>query len=101
MPSLDYLEGRRFCVVFVKVLDVASGKLQFQCLRGRADIRGGGRLFVVAPGGGEFQVPSSAYSLIQPADGTEILRDAEYFVLVKTDPRINLNQPPPDFDPAG
>ena len=101
MGKLDHLEGRRFCVVFVKVLDPASGKMQFQCLRGRADIRRDGRLFVVAPGGAEFQLPSSAYGMIQPSDGTEMLKDADYFVLVKTDPRIDLAVPPPELDPAG
>ncbi len=97
MGNLDYLEGRRFCVVFVKVLDEMSGRMQFQCFRGRADIRGGGRLHVVAPDGAEFQVPGSAHGMIQPADGTAMLRDAEYFVLVKTDPRIDLSPRTPEI----
>ena len=98
MGTLDHLEGRKFCVVFVKVLDEASGKVQFQCLRGRADIRRSGQLFVVGSGGGEFQVPSSAYGMIQPADGTDLLKDAEYFVFVKTDPRIDLTPQQPEFE---
>ena len=84
-------------MVFVKVLDEAAGRMQFQCFRGRADIRRGGRLHVVAAGGGEFQVPGSAYGMIQPNDGTEMLGDADYFVLVRTDPRIDLNPKPEGF----
>jgi hypothetical protein len=87
--DLSHLEGRTFCVVFVKVLDEVRQRVQMQCFRGRASIERG-RLNVVAPGGAVFAVPSSAYPSILPNDGTKLLKDAEYFVLVKTDPSLRL-----------
>ena len=90
MPAiLEYLEGRKFCVVFVQVLEEHSGKVRLQCFRGRASIERG-HLNVVAGNGCVFTVPSSAYGNILPSDGTKILRDAEFFVLVKTDAGIDL-----------
>jgi len=86
-PNLKYLEGRKFCVVFIKVLDAATEKVQLQCLRGRASVEPG-RLTVVHERGGMFTVPSSALPNILPSDGTALLQDAEYFVLVKTDENI-------------
>ncbi|MBT3291711.1 MAG: hypothetical protein HN380_30490 [Victivallales bacterium] len=86
-PNLKYLEGRKFCVVFIKVLDAATEKVQLQCLRGRASVEPG-RLTVVHEQGGMFTVPSSALPNILPSDGTALLQDAEYFVLVKTDENI-------------
>jgi len=89
---LDHLEGRRFCVVFVKVLDTAEGKVQLRCFRGRADVRGG-RLDVVTDTGALFSVPSSAHGSIQPNDGTALLRDAEYFALVRVDDTMEFVSP--------
>ncbi|MEI8078945.1 MAG: hypothetical protein WCH61_04865 [bacterium] len=90
--SLAYLEGRRFCVVFVKVLDSPEGKVQLRCFRGRADVRGG-RLAVVTGTGAVFAVPSSAHGSIQPHDGTVLLRDADYFALVRVDDTMNFVSP--------
>ena len=91
-PKLDYLEGRKMCVVFVKVLDAATEKVQLQCLRGRASVEPG-RLHVVHAEGGMFTVPSSALPNILPSDGTPLLQDAEYFVLVRTDDNIEFVPP--------
>ncbi|NMA20039.1 MAG: hypothetical protein GX927_05620 [Lentisphaerae bacterium] len=87
--SLDYLEGRKFCVVFVKVLDVATERVQLRCLRGRASIEKG-HINVVAPSGNLFTVPGTAMSSVMPNDGTALLKDAEYFCLVKVDENIEL-----------
>ena len=87
--SLDYLEGRKFCVVFVKVLDAATERVQLRCLRGRASIEKG-RINVVAPSGNLFTVPGTAMSSIMPNDGTALLKDAEYFCMVKVDENIEL-----------
>ena len=92
MTDLRYLEGRKFCVVFVKVLDEPRGRVQVQCFRGRADLERG-QLNVVAENGALFTVPSSAYGNILPNDGTKLLKDAEYFVFVKTHPGIQLTSP--------
>ncbi|MBP1583991.1 MAG: hypothetical protein J6866_08550 [Victivallales bacterium] len=86
---LDYLEGRKFCVVFVKILDLLKERVQLRCLRGRASIERG-KLQVMAPTGNIFTVPSSAIPTIQPNDGTEILKDAEFYCLVKVDENVQL-----------
>jgi len=85
----DYLEGRRFCVVFVKVLDPERERVQLQCFRGRASVERG-RVSVVDVNGGMFALPGTAVDNILPSDGSHILRDAEYFCLVKTDESIEL-----------
>jgi hypothetical protein len=40
-----------------------------------------------------FSLPSSSWNTIMPNDGTAMLQDADYFVLVKTDENINLVSP--------
>lgn len=84
MAALDYLEGRVFCVVFVRVLDKASARVQVQCFRGRASVERG-HLIVIGANGAVFPVPTSALGNILPSDGTEVLGDAEYFVMVRCD----------------
>ena len=85
----NYLEGKRFCVVFVQVLDPTTGKVRLHCFRGRASIERG-RLTVVDRHGTVFAVPSSAWGNIMTNDGTKLLQDAEYFVLVKADEEIDF-----------
>ena len=90
LTPLEKLEGRKFCVVFVKVLDKASGKVQLQCLRGRASVDRG-RISVVNANGASFMVPGTAMQTILPNDGTDILQDAEYYCLVRVDDNISLS----------
>jgi hypothetical protein len=80
--DLSYLEGRKFCVVFVAQED--GGPIKMKCLHGRASIHRGMRLSVEGAMG-KFDVPPTAYSMIMESDGTEMLRDAEYFVLCKVE----------------
>ena len=89
--DLGYLEGRKFCVVFFKTQEeeAASGQIKMKCLHGRANIDKRGSLTVEAASG-SFKVPTSAYPMIQPSDGTKILRDAEYFVLCKLSDGLDL-----------
>lgn len=89
MYNLEYLEGRRFCVVFVKILDAASGRVQCRCLRGRASVERG-QLEIMQGSGSIFKVPPTALPTIAPSDGTPLLRDAEFFCLVKVSPNIDL-----------
>jgi hypothetical protein len=86
-----YLEGRKFCVVFVKVLDAVAGNVKLHCLHGRANVEGG-RVTCVREDGVQFTVPGSAIGNILPADGTVILKDAEYFVLVRADTGLDFGQ---------
>ncbi|MBQ6471020.1 MAG: hypothetical protein IJJ33_03470 [Victivallales bacterium] len=93
MIPLEKLEGRKFCVVFVKVLDEARGRVQMQCLRGRASVDRM-RVSCVTDGGARFQLPSLAQVNILPSDGTPLLKDAEYFCFVKVDGNIMLGNDP-------
>ena len=87
--SQRHLEGRKFCVVFVQVVDELERRVRLQCFRGRANIDGP-KIHCVRDDGRSFTVPASACGNILPSDGTPLLGDAEYFVLVKTDPKISL-----------
>ncbi len=83
MPSpLDYLEGKKFCVVFMHDDSATENKVRLKALHGRASIDRRGVLFVEHENG-RFQVPSSCYNLILPNDGTEFLGSAEYYVICK------------------
>ena len=87
---IERIEGRKLCVVFVKVLDEASGKVRLQCLRGRASVDRG-KVSVIADDGCTFTVPGTAVPHIMENDGTPLLKDADYFCLVKVDPSIQLS----------
>lgn len=87
--SLSRVEGRKICVVFVQVMDEESARVRLRCFRGRGNVERG-RLNVVDENGAVFPVPSSASRNVLPNDGTNLLQDAEYFVLVKTDENIDL-----------
>ncbi|MCF7855208.1 MAG: hypothetical protein K9N51_10465 [Candidatus Pacebacteria bacterium] len=89
LHDLNHLEGKKFCVVFVKVIDESAGKVELQALHGRASIEAE-KLRCYTPEGVCFAVPNSALPNILPNDGTELLKDAEYFVLVKLDPNIEF-----------
>ena len=83
--DLRYLEGRRFCAVLAKLSDEndPDSPVKMRCLHGRANIDREGWLSLESADGASFGIPRTAYPNILPADNTEMLRDAEYFVLVK------------------
>ncbi len=89
---LQYLEGRRLCVVFVKEVPEDPHRAQVQCLQGRAKLDNEG-LRLVDPNGVQFPVPNSALNNVLPSDGTDILKDAEYFVMVKLHKDIDFLDP--------
>jgi hypothetical protein len=89
VTPLERLEGCKFCVVFVKVMDAVSERVQLQCLRGRASVEKG-RVSVVDSQGAMFTLPAISVKNIQPSDGTKLLQDAEYFCLVRVDKNIEL-----------
>ena len=96
---LEKIEGKKFCVVFVKVIDKATERVQLQCLRGRANVERG-RLSVVDEAGASFTVPGTAMQTILPSDGTEILQDAEYYCFVRVDDNISLTPHSHECDDA-
>ena len=96
--DLSYLEGKKICVVFCQlkkgiIVDESDPQMEqnfnFQCLHGRANIIKGKQLKIENPEM-NFVVPTSCYDRIFPNDGTDILKDAEYFVMVKVDGNIDM-----------
>ncbi|MBR4673224.1 MAG: hypothetical protein IKP00_02050 [Victivallales bacterium] len=86
---MERIEGRKFCVVFVKTVDEVHGKVQLQCMRGRASVDRG-KVSIIDESGCTFTVPGTAVKNILPSDGTALLKDAEFFCFVKVDPSIQL-----------
>ncbi len=98
MPiPLEKLEGRKFCVVFVKVIDAEKERVQLQCMRGRASVDRG-RVSCIDANGNAFQLPSISLTNILPSDGTPILKDAEFYCLVRVDESIGLVTRDPDME---
>lgn len=84
MPmDLDYLEGKRFCVVYVQAEGDGATTLNMKCVHGRANVEKG--KLTVENDRVSLPVPSSCYPMIQPNDGTAMLRDAEYFVVCRVE----------------
>ena len=99
MPAdLSYLEGRKVCIVFCQLKEEETFQkteipdeagFRLKCLHGLGNIVDGKYLKVEGPQG-SFQVPPSAYKNIHPNDGTDMLKDAEYFVMVKLDSKMEF-----------
>ncbi len=80
--ELKYLEGKRFCVVFMQADDPDPQQVRLRALHGRANVSAAG-ILSVEHDGGAFQVPRSCYPQILASDGTDILGDAEYYVICR------------------
>lgn len=96
--ELGYLEGRKICIVFCQLKDEETFQkedipeeagFKLKCLHGLGNIVDGKYLKVEGPKG-NFTIPPSAYKNIFPNDGTDILEDAEYFVMVKIDNKMDF-----------
>jgi hypothetical protein len=100
MPvNIDYLEGKKVCVVFCQLQNEEAfnkgenpdeGSFKLKCLHGLGNIMDSGKYLRVEGSDGSFSVPPSAYSNIHPNDGTDILKDCEYFVMVKLDHKMEM-----------
>ena len=82
MKPFMYLEGLPFCIVYMKVLDLAAEKVELAAFHGLAQIHPD-RLIVDNEKGHTVTVPQSALKSILPSDGTDILEDSKYYVIVK------------------
>ena len=80
--ALSHLDGTRFCLVGMTVLDEKTQKVKLSPIHGTAKILPD-RLVVVEPSGTQHVVPDSAIPSILPNDGTELLKDADHYVIVK------------------
>ena len=64
------------------VLDEKMQKVKLSPIHGTARVLPD-RLVIVEPSGAQHVVPDSAIPSILPSDGTELLKDAEHYVIVK------------------
>ena len=82
LQKLSYLNGKRFCVVRMRVLDPVKQKVKLTPLHGIARVLPD-RLVLEQAYGEKFVVPDSALPSILPNDGTPLLKGAAYYVIVK------------------
>ncbi len=80
--ELGHIHGTRFCLVRMTVADEAGKKVELVPIHGVAQVLPD-RVIVLEESGSQHVVPDSALPSIFPSDGTELLKDAEYFVIVK------------------
>jgi hypothetical protein len=69
-------------MVCMEVLDQVEQKVKLTPIHGVARLLPD-RLVVEESSGNRLVVPDSALRSILPSDGTELLKDAEYYVIVK------------------
>ena len=94
IDTLNHLEGKRFCLVRMTVLDAVAQKVELVPIHGVARVLPD-RLVVEEACGSRHVVPDSALPSILPSDGTELLKDAEHYVIVKIAglPRDHADRP--------
>ena len=89
--DVNYLLGKKLCLVFAKHADEKTNKVQMRCHYGIAFVEDGQKLYLIEEkSGAKIGIPSSAYNKILESDGTELLKDSEYFVIVKVDKNIEF-----------
>ncbi len=90
MIDVNYLLGKQFCLVFAKEIE-ETNKVEVRCHYGRAFVEEGRKLYLIEQeSSAKIGIPSSAYNKILPSDGTDILKNSEYFVIVKLDKNIEF-----------
>jgi hypothetical protein len=82
LQKLDGVHGSKFCLVWMEVIDPDSEKVKLTPVYGTARILPD-RLVVEETNGKQQVVPDSALPSVYPSDGTDILKDSEYYVIVK------------------
>lgn len=82
LQTLSYLDGTRFCLIYMDVLDEVLEKVKLTPVHGVARVMSD-RLIVEESSGNQLVVPDSALPSITPSDGTVLLKDAEHYVIIK------------------
>jgi hypothetical protein len=83
MQEYQHINGARFCMVYMTVLDTKTNRVKLETFHGVARVLVD-RLVLEADGGDLIAVPNSALPNIRKCDGKEpVLKDAVYFVIVK------------------
>jgi hypothetical protein len=82
LQAWDHLDGTRFCLVQMEVLNVATQQVKLTPVHGVARVLPD-KLVVEEPCGNRLVVPDSALPSILPSDGTAVLEDAEHYVIVR------------------
>ena len=80
--ELAYLDGMRFCMVCMQVLDAETEQVKLVPFHGVARVSEE-CLRVEGDDGQHTVVPDCALGSILPNDGEPLLRDAEHYVIVK------------------
>ncbi|MFT7488321.1 MAG: hypothetical protein ACI9OU_000714 [Candidatus Promineifilaceae bacterium] len=80
--QLNHLDGTRFCLVCMNVLNEATQEVKLTPIHGVAKVLPD-CLVVVEPSGSQHVIPDSALPSILPSDGTALLEDADHYVIVK------------------
>ena len=82
LDTLSHLDGTRFCMVQMTVLDEVKQDVKLVPIHGTAKVFPD-QLRLVEFSGHEHVVPDSAIPSILPSDGNALLKDADHYVIVK------------------
>lgn len=80
--DLSHINGKSFCLVMMQVIDMVSEQVKLTPIYGTARVLAD-RMVVEEKSGSQHVIPDSALTAISLSDGNEILKDAEYYVIVK------------------
>jgi len=82
LEALSHLDGTRFCLVQMEVLDATTQQVKLTPVHGVARVLPD-KLVVEEACGNRLVVPDSALPSNLPSDGTELLKGAEHYVIVR------------------
>ncbi|OVE75379.1 hypothetical protein BVX97_04720 [bacterium E08(2017)] len=82
LNKLEGIGGKRFCLVYMELIDMEKEQVKLTPVYGTARLHSD-KLLLVEKDGNELVVPESALASVYASDGSEILKDAEYYVVVK------------------
>lgn len=80
--ELAYLDGARFCLIYMQVLNRTKQELKLTPVHGTAKVQKD-RLVIEEADGNQLVVPNSALPEIRPNDGEKMLGNASHYVIVK------------------
>ena len=88
--NIEQLKGKKICAVYCRQQDdnPNSDKMQISTLHGIAKIKNNG-LYIDVGSGNPIPIPQTSYKNIFPNDGTQMLKDAQYFVMIKVHGKLN------------
>ena len=82
MEDYVYLQGAAFCIVYMTVLDAEKQEVQLDPFHGTSRVLAD-RILVADDEGRTSVIPDCALGNIHPSDGNAVLKEADYYVIVK------------------